>query len=65
MKFFSVQSDVTGSISGNYIYCHIMCCGVFSVMALLTDEKKNEKGNNEITTSTPQTVRYTCLTYLY
>ena len=43
MKFFSVQSDVTGSISGNYIYCHIMCCGVFSVMALLTDEKKKIK----------------------
>ena len=33
-------------------------------MALLTDEK-NKKGNNEITTTTRQTVRYTCLTFLY
>ena len=48
-------------------YIVILCVVEYlmSWLCLRMKKKNNKKGNKEITTTTRQTVRYTCLTYLY
>ena len=46
-------------------YFVILCVVECLVSWLGLRMKNNKKGNKEITTTTRQTVRYTCLTYLY